>query len=220
MPAVVKKEPLSRMTRKRERTRGELVSAAEQLVAERGLDAISIDEITDAADVAKGTFYTHFTDKNDLGAAIARAIRLELEQKIASLNEGIGDAAVRMANGLSTFFVFAISQPVRARALVRLNPGTVDPEMPINAGIRGDVMLGSNTKRFWAASIDAAVVALLGVAVATVMRLTDSVHRVSQPYAFAMQSLTTALVALGVGQTEAVRMARTAIENRRKEMKS
>ena len=56
----------SRGTRKRERTRGELVAAAERLVALRGLDALSIDEITEEADVAKGTFYTHFQDKDDL----------------------------------------------------------------------------------------------------------------------------------------------------------
>jgi hypothetical protein len=42
-----------RTLRKRERTRGELVAAAERLVAARGLDALSIDEITEEADVAK-----------------------------------------------------------------------------------------------------------------------------------------------------------------------
>ena len=145
---------MPRAVRKRARTRGELVAAAEQLVAKRGLDAISIDEITEAADVAKGTFYTHFADKGDLAAAIANRIRIELEEKITAANEGVDDAAVRMANGLSTFFAFAIAQPVRARALIRLIPGVVDPDMPINAGIRSDVTLGLKTKRFWAASIE------------------------------------------------------------------
>ena len=220
MPKVLKKAPSSRTARKRERTRGEIVAAAEQLVAEHGIDAISIDEITEAADVAKGTFYTHFNDKNELAAAIAQSIREELERNVTSVNKGIVDAAVRMANGLSTFFVFAITQPVRARALVRLAPEIVDPAMPINEGIRGDVMLGSNTKRFWVASIDAAVVALLGISIATVMGLTNRIHRVSRPYDFAIHSLTTALVTLGLKQAEAARLARTAIEERRKELKS
>jgi hypothetical protein len=145
---------------------------------------------------------------------------VELEDKVTAVNEGIGDAAVRMANGLSTFFAFAITQPVRVRALVRLIPSIVDPDMPINAGIRGDVMLGQKTKRFWVASIDAAVVALLGIAIATEMRLTDTVHRVHEPYAFATQALTTALVTLGLKQTEAMGLAKTAMETRRKELKS
>lgn len=210
---------MPRAVRKRARTRGELVAAAEQLVAKRGLDAISIDEITEAADVAKGTFYTHFADKGDLAAAIANHIRIELEEKITAANEGVDDAAVRMANGLSTFFAFAIAQPVRARALIRLIPGVVDPDMPINAGIRSDVTLGLKTKRFWAASVNAAVVTLLGMASSAAMRLTDAAHRVADPYAFSSEVLTTALVALGLKRGEAARFAKTAMDNRRKELK-
>jgi AcrR family transcriptional regulator len=210
---------MPRAVRKRARTRGELVAAAEQLVAKRGLDAISIDEITEAADVAKGTFYTHFADKGDLPAAIATPIRIELEEKITAANEGVDDAAVRMANGLSTFFAFAITQPVRARALIRLIPGVVDPDMPINAGIRSDVTLGLKTKRFWAASVNAAVVTLLGMASSAAMRLTDAAHRVADPYAFSSEVLTTALVALGLKRSEAARFAKTAMDNRRKELK-
>lgn len=220
MSKVLAKAAKPRTLRKRERTRGEIVAAAEHLVAERGIDALSIDEITEAADVAKGTFYTHFNDKSELAAAIAQSIREELERNVTTVNKGIIDAAVRMANGLSTFFVFAVTQPVRARALVRLMPEIVDPVMPINKGIRGDVVLGANTKRFWVASTDAAVVALLGMAVAAVMRLTDTVHRLSQPDGFAIHSLTTALVTLGLKQAEAVRLAQTAMESRRKELKS
>ena len=219
MPAVPKTTKLPRTIRKREFTRGRLVAAAEQLVAQRGLDAISIDEITEAADVAKGTFYTHFLDKSELAAAIADSIRIDLEQKVMMLNEGISDAAVRMANGLSTFFIFAIHQPVRARALIRLNPGLVDPDLPINAGIRSDVSLGAETKRFWVSSVDAAVVALLGISVAIVMRLTDPVHQVPEPYVFSSQSLATALVALGLKQSEALSMAKAAMASRRKELK-
>ena len=220
MSKVLKMGTKPRTVRKRERTRGEIVAAAEHLVAERGIDALSVDEITEAADVAKGTFYTHFDDKSELAAAIAQSIREELEQNVTMVNKGIVDAAVRMANGLATFFAFAIAQPVRARALVRLMPEIVDPTMPINEGIRGDVLLGSNTKRFWVASIDVAVVVLLGMSVAIVMRLTDTAHRLSQPYAFAIHSLTTALVTLGLKQAEAARLAQTAVETRRKELKS
>jgi AcrR family transcriptional regulator len=220
MSASMKNENLPRAIRKRERTRGELVAAAEKLVAKRGIDAVSIDEITEAADVAKGTFYTHFADKGDLAAAIANHVRIELEEKITALNEGVEDAAIRMANGLSTFLAFAIARPVRARALIRLVPSVVDPDMPINAGIRNDVMLGLKTRRFWVASVNASVVSVLGMASAAAMRLTDAAHPVGEPYTFAKDLLATALVALGVGQAEASRLAKTAMDVRRKEQKS
>jgi AcrR family transcriptional regulator len=209
-----------RTLRKRERTRGELVAAAERLVADRGLDAISIDDITEAADVAKGTFYTHFEDKDDLALAIGKHIRLELEEKITATNKGVTDAAVRMANGLSSLCAFAIAQPVRGRALIRLIPGSVDPDTPINAGIRGDVALGIKAKRFTVTSMNASVVALLGIAMSAGMRLSDPKHRVPDPYAFAADVIATALIALGLKQAEAARLAKAAMDARKKEAKS
>jgi AcrR family transcriptional regulator len=210
----------SRTLRKRERTRGELLAAAERLVAVHGLDAISIDDITEEADVAKGTFYTHFEDKDHLASAIGKGIRIELEEKITATNQGVSDAAVRMANGLSSMFAFTIAQPVRARALIRLIPGAVDPDEPINAGIKGDVALGQKTKRFAGASLNAAVVATLGIAMSAGMRLSDAKHRVADPYAFAAEVVATALVALGLKQPEATRLAKTAMDARKKEAKS
>jgi AcrR family transcriptional regulator len=218
MSVTMKENTLPRGARKRERTRGELVAAAERLVAARGLDALSIDEITEEADVAKGTFYTHFTDKDDLAAAVGRAIRIELEEKITATNGGVTDAAVRMANGLSSLCAFAIAQPVRARALLRLIPGVVDPETPINAGIRGDVALGVKAKRFSVSSVNAVTVATLGIAMSAGMRLSDEKRRVPEPFAFAAEIITTALVALGVKPTEAQRIAATAMTSRKKEL--
>ncbi len=208
-----------RTLRKRDRTRGELVAAAERLVAAHGMDAISIDDITEEADVAKGTFYTHFEGKDDLAAAIGRHIRLELEEKITSLNDELTDAALRMANGLSSMFAFAIVQPVRARALLRMLPGAVDPDTPINAGIRGDIVLGQKSKRFAVASVNAAVVATLGIAMSAGMRLSDTKHRVAEPFAFAADTLAMALIALGTKHAEAARLAKTAMDARKKESK-
>jgi AcrR family transcriptional regulator len=219
MSAMMKNDTLPRGARKRERTRGELVAAAERLVAARGLDALSIDEITEEADVAKGTFYTHFEDKDDLAAAVARHIRLELEANITARNEGITDAAVRMANGLTSLLAFAIAQPVRARALLRLIPGGVDPETPINAGIRGDIVLGQKTKLFAVASLNAAVVATLGIAMSAGMHLSEAKHPVSEPFAFATDIVTTALVALGMKPAAARGLAKTAMDARKKEAK-
>lgn len=209
-----------RTLRKRERTRGELVAAAESLVAARGLDAVSIDEIVEAADVAKGTFYTHFADKNDLAAAIAHRVRMELEQRITRLNNGIKDAGVRMANGLSTTFAFAIANPVRVRAMLRLQPSVVDPDEQMNAGLKGDIMLGLKTKRFTAVSLNASIVAVIGGALSALVRLSDATHRVGDPYAFASDVVATLLVTLGLKQPEAIRLATAAIAARRKELKS
>jgi AcrR family transcriptional regulator len=193
------------------------VAAAERLVAQHGLDALSIDAITEEADVAKGTFYTHFQDKDDLAAAIGRQIRLDLEDRITRMNHGVKDAAVRMANGLATVLDFAIRQPVRARALMRLIPGSVDPETPINAGIRADIVLGQKTKIFQVPSLNAAVVITLGSAMSAAMRLAETQRPVDAPYEFASDAVAIALTGLGMKPAEAQRLARTTMETRRKE---
>ena len=47
-------------------TRRALVEAALELFEAKGVEATSVDEITAAADVAKGTFYVHFQRKQDV----------------------------------------------------------------------------------------------------------------------------------------------------------
>lgn len=50
----------------------ELMSAAEKLFLSRGVDATTINEIVEAAGVAKGTFYHYFSSKNDMLEALAK----------------------------------------------------------------------------------------------------------------------------------------------------
>jgi AcrR family transcriptional regulator len=59
-------EQQGRGTRKRARTRFELLKAARQVFAKRGYHDASIAEITELADVGVGTFYLHFRDKDEI----------------------------------------------------------------------------------------------------------------------------------------------------------
>jgi len=208
---------MPRASRKRARTRGELVAAAERLVAQRGLDALSIDAITEAADVAKGTFYTHFQDKDDLANAIAGQIRMELEARIEHLNTGVTDAAGRMVNGLSTVLSFAIRQPVRAQAMIRLIPSATDPDMPINTGIRKDVSLGVEAGVFHVPSVSAAVVSTIGSVMSALIRLSQPTRPLDDPHGFATEIIEIVLASLGVARREAQRLASAAMNSRRKE---
>ncbi len=55
---------------KAEQTREELLSAAEQVIAARGYEASSVDEIAAAAGLTKGAVYSRFGSKEDLLFAI------------------------------------------------------------------------------------------------------------------------------------------------------
>lgn len=55
-----------RLDRRVQRTRKLLREALMELILEEGYDAISIQDITDKANLGRATFYLHFKDKDDL----------------------------------------------------------------------------------------------------------------------------------------------------------
>lgn len=92
--------PLSRRARKKERTRREIYTAALALFAERGFDAVSVEQVCQAADVAKATFFLHFPTKSALLFEFSRLLAAELGQK---LREPGADVASEIARMLDLF---------------------------------------------------------------------------------------------------------------------
>lgn len=58
-------EPLSRRERKKRETRQRLLECAWQLFLEKGYDETTVEDITEAAGVAKGTFFNYFDTKEN-----------------------------------------------------------------------------------------------------------------------------------------------------------
>ena len=63
-------EPVTRTQKRAIRTRRKLLQAALVLFSEKGVDATTIEEITEAADLGKGTLYRHFSSKDELMVAL------------------------------------------------------------------------------------------------------------------------------------------------------
>jgi AcrR family transcriptional regulator len=80
-----KQDEQKRGTRRRARTRAELLAAARQVFAQRGFHDASIAEITQVADVGVGTFYLHFRDKDD-------AFNFLLEEGMSEIREHVRNA--------------------------------------------------------------------------------------------------------------------------------
>ena len=60
------KPSITRHTRRRDRTRSQLQDAMLDLLIEHGYDSIVVQQITERADVGRGTFYFHFDHKEDV----------------------------------------------------------------------------------------------------------------------------------------------------------
>ncbi len=108
--------PRSRRDRKKERTRVEIYQAAITLFIRRGFDAVTIEDICAAADVARATFFLHFPAKE---AILAEHGRRANERIRAMLAEHRGSAASALRGAFRILAEGAARNPDIVRLLVR-----------------------------------------------------------------------------------------------------
>jgi len=166
--------PARRPDRRRLRTRGAILDAGITLFAARPMDSVSIDDITEAADIAKGSFYNHFKDKDELAREVSRQVRHEVERRVTEANRDIADPAVRVARALCIFTLFAMEKPDRARALFRLHSGATLPNAPSNIGVRNDLDAGLASGRFAHFELQSGLMAVIGTVQVALSRALDT----------------------------------------------
>ena len=108
----------TRLDRRKARTRRALLDAARAVMAERGHSEVSIQEITDRADVGFGSFYNHFTSKSELFEAAVAEVLEEHGDLLDQVSAGIEDPAEVFAVGVRATARLAEEQPVIAQVLV------------------------------------------------------------------------------------------------------
>ena len=154
---------VNRQAPRREKTRLALVAAGRELLAERAIDSIPVDDIVDRAGVAKGSFFNHFKDKDAFAGAIAADIRATLESEVARVNAGIEDPARRVVRGVGSFVRFALADAQAARILMRGHGGAAAADHPLNAGVRSDIARGLAEGRLSAPTLNAGVLYVVGL---------------------------------------------------------
>lgn len=79
--------------KKRDRTRDRLLVAAQELVLDRGLPAITINDIAARAEVAPGTFYNYFRTREEVADTIADLLQRAYHRDIDAVTAGLDDPA-------------------------------------------------------------------------------------------------------------------------------
>jgi len=79
---------MNRYERRKQNTRQQLRDAAMQIMIEKGYASLTVQEITDRADLGYGTFYIHYAEKDDLVWEILEAIG---DAFIAQVNAAVAD---------------------------------------------------------------------------------------------------------------------------------
>lgn len=119
--------PATRTERRKARTAGAILEAAERLFLSRGYTATTMEELSEAADVAVGSIYAHFGGKEGVYSALVdRALALDKrygEEGFAAGSSplerlvGIGEGYLRFAREHPAYFrLFRFPPPDRPSA--------------------------------------------------------------------------------------------------------
>lgn len=170
MPEVAPAPAPNRGHRRRERTRASLIGAARQVFAARGIAAATVQEITDTADVAKGSFYNHFASHEEiLRAVVADA----LEHLGTNLDRRVGgreaDPARVVAQSLYASLRTCVDDPVLGGFVLRGAEAVDVADAVLGKRARRDLAAGMQSGRFLVADLDLVITALAG-AVEAVLR--------------------------------------------------
>lgn len=108
----------SRTARRQAKTRADLIRAAREIIAERGLDGLRVSDVTQRADVAFGTFYNQFKTKDDIIEAVVAETIVGLANSIADSPAFADPAEAHVA---STLAIIRIAYQDRSLAWLLVN---------------------------------------------------------------------------------------------------
>ncbi|HEV8162874.1 MAG TPA: TetR family transcriptional regulator [Actinomycetota bacterium] len=157
----------NRLDRRKARTRAALVAAARRLLASRDPAAVSIQEITDAADVGFGSFYNHFQTKQELFDAAVQEVLEEHGAMLDTLTAGMGDPAEMFAAAVRLTARLPKTQPQIAKIFQRTGLDYLAAPDGLAPRARRDLQRAQAAGRFAVDDLDVALActagALLGV---------------------------------------------------------
>jgi AcrR family transcriptional regulator len=138
----------SRLDRRKARTRGALIAAAREMLASSDPAEVSIQEITEAADVGFGSFYNHFDSKADLfDAALAQALE-ELGRMLDDLTSDIDDPAQVFATAVRITARLPKTHPQLAKIMLRTGLPYLATEQGLTPRALRDLQQAKEAGRF------------------------------------------------------------------------
>ena len=121
-----------RAQKRAKRTRKKLKKAALDIFSEKSVDAATVEEITEKADVGKGTLYQHFADKEEIVITLVQEAIEHLIEHIRSYDstpETLEDMLEHLLNAHYQFSVDANEEFIllfQGKLLLKLQSDTLD----------------------------------------------------------------------------------------------
>ncbi len=127
-----KKSGKSRTQKRAKRTRKKLKEAALDVFSEKSIDATTVEEITEKADVGKGTLYQHFEDKEEIVITLVEDAIEHLIERLRLYDcapKNLEDMLEHLLNAHYGFFVDSSEEFLllfQGKLLLKLQSDTLD----------------------------------------------------------------------------------------------
>jgi AcrR family transcriptional regulator len=162
-----------RLARRKARTRQALVRAARDVLAGGGSTDLSVQELTDAADVGLGSFYNHFSSKAELFEAAVLDVLEEHGQYLDDLLPDVEDPAEVFAASVRLTGRLAGTRPHLARVLARSGMAYLGSDRGLAPRALRDLRRGIDSGQFTVRNAHVALAGTAGMLIAFLhLRLT------------------------------------------------
>jgi len=122
----------NRMQKRAKRTRKKLKKAALDVFSEKSVDAATVEEITEKADLGKGTLYRHFADKEEIVVTLVEEAVKHLVERLRAYDdppETLEDMLEHLLNAHYEFLVDSREEFLllfQGKLLAKLQSETLD----------------------------------------------------------------------------------------------
>ncbi|MFD3504634.1 TetR/AcrR family transcriptional regulator [Streptomyces sp. NPDC058676] len=160
-------KPASRLERRKAQTRQKLIDAARAMLADDTARHASIQSITEAADVGFGSFYNHFSSKDELFEAAVDDVLEETGALFDQLSTDVDDPAAAFAQSVRLALRVNRSHPDMAKVLVRHGLSYIDSDHGLAPRALRDIRDGVAAGRFQVENTRLALATVAGSLLAT-----------------------------------------------------
>ncbi|MBR0755325.1 TetR/AcrR family transcriptional regulator [Bradyrhizobium jicamae] len=173
----VRKQPAAKVRRSdrtRMQTKMKLVLAAQAVMARVGVERATIAEIAEEADVGFGSFYNHFTSKEEIALAVFQAQTEDLAKVLEMAHEGVTDAALVVSYVQRLIIRKAHLDPIWGWFIVRAESALPQMQNTFKERAAATLRAGIRERRFSIPDVDVAIAITLGGLVGVIRNMLTS----------------------------------------------
>lgn len=149
-----------RQERRRQETRHKLMAAALRLMSSKGVEGVTIQDITNTADLGFGSFYNHFPSKE----AIFLALKDEVIEHFAAALDKLGDQVQDPAEKITASARYTMrhgrADPVWAKFVLATSFNRESLRSGLGRYLLRDLMAGLTTGRFQCEDLPSTLIAV------------------------------------------------------------